>query len=124
MTRTWSWRLSVFITGVFVFLFFFSTKKTSYQCDGQFEGKEIKEIVYFKLTENRWWVLWADNDGLFDIEVPSRASHGGLFVFKRIGDQIQLFSFENRLKGTFSFLSNHAVFWLDSDYQGACRRID
>ncbi|MDI3465640.1 MAG: hypothetical protein OJF50_004461 [Nitrospira sp.] len=46
MTRTWSWRLSAFITGVFVFLFSFSTKKTSYQCDGQFEGKEIKETVY------------------------------------------------------------------------------
>jgi hypothetical protein len=105
-------------------VFVFSAKETSYQCEGEFDGKGAKDSIFFKLTEYRWWVFWADNDGLLTIEVPSRASHGGLFHIKRVGDQIQLISFDNGLRGSFSFLSNHIVAFLDPTFEGTCKRID
>jgi hypothetical protein len=111
------------IVGGLVIVFLFSTKEASYQCEGEMEGKAAKDTLYFKLTEYRWWVVWADNDGLLNIEVPSRAIIE-LFTIKRVGDQVQLFTFGNNLRGYFSILSNHIVVFLDPAFEGNCKKIE
>lgn len=120
--RCWSLIIISVLAGL-VMVFVFSTKEASYQCQGHMEGKGAKDTLYFKLTEYRWWVLWADNDGLLNIEVPSRAIIE-LFIIKRVGDQVQLFTFDNNLRGYFSILSNHIAVFLDPAFEGTCKIIE
>jgi hypothetical protein len=89
MSKSWPRRflsLLVLICGGLLAIFLFSAKEASYRCEGAFEGKEVKDTVYFKLTEYRWWVLWANNDGRLNLEIPSKAAFGDLFPIKRVGD--------------------------------------
>ncbi len=77
-----------------------------------------------KLTEYRWWVhLWSDSDGMIQVEIPGKFLDSSTNI-KEVGDQIQIFDYQKRMKGYFSKLSKFISINTFSDFfDGTCKEI-
>lgn len=116
---------------IFYILANHSEKETSYKCVGYIlmNNNEYPKDFYFRLTEYKWWIFWADSPGFINLEVPNEWVNI-YWDLKNVGDQIQIFEKDfssNKLKiiGNFSRLSKilrlqtHLGF-----YDGECKKIE
>ncbi len=116
---------------LYVFLVYFSSVESKYECDGAFvlDGVTESATVFIRLEEYRPWVsIWSDADASLWLEIPNE--HVEYFDnLVRVADSYQIWEsqYGNKtgLRGNFSTLSG--AFALDTHkgfYDGTCARID
>ena len=106
---------------LFVIFILFSAVKSRFQCPGQYSlnrGGTRSTTLYIKLHQYRWWVrlylycVWSNSNGSLWIEIPNEYVYVYIVNYfaniDKAGDQLQIFDYDNKFKGNFSTLTQHA----------------
>ena|ERR1017187_2775726 len=116
--------LVVAIVLLFIVITFGATS-SAFECNGKLTDVNLDKpaILYFKLNEYRWFILWAKNNGMVNVEIPQ--IYVGSYNVQRVLDQYQLFDLENNFKGNYSALSKTISLQTNQGFfDGNCKRID
>ncbi len=112
---------------LFVFVANFSAVESRFQCPGSVSVNDVSTptTVYIRIEQYRWWVgLWSDSDATLWLEIPNQAVEYSSHVIE-VGDQLQIFDFDNMMKGNFSSLSHTLALQTSRGFfDGECKSIN